>query len=565
MRIVPVFLDARPGYLAGSPGISLLQMPAGSSTVLGRLRAEVSPHAPGRVLVLTTFDPGPDYVASIGGPAAGVDEVLSPAGLARRLHQFEPSDWLLLRDAVTLAAEPLDIGPLVANLEGEGRSSRHLVVPAGTSAGTTERLLLDAEGRVVRIQRYYDRVTWSFAAGVACSAVSVASLHGVLNPHFASLSDLRASLAGAGVPSRDFFIPGPTFNLRREAGYLGLTERLLQPASPRGAALREARCARVASTAVVRGAVVVDAGAEVGERAVLIGPCVVGRGSRVGADAVIAQAVVAPGTDIPAGAVARQRVVTAALASAGALVDDAAPREPASPIGRLREAEERNPFRKLYGLKGPVERAVCLLALVTLAPVLAVLAALVKLSSPGPVLYGDRREGRLGRPFRCWKFRSMAQDAHARQRELVEDNELDGPQFKLQDDPRVTRVGRWLRRLNLDELPQLWNVVRGEMSLVGPRPSPFRENQICVPWRDARLSVAPGITGLWQVCRDRREGADFHQWITYDLLYVNHASPWLDLKILLATGLTLGGRNPVPLRWLVRTEEPAASETERAA
>src|ERR1700704_3514047 len=101
---------------------------------------------------------------------------------------------------------------------------------------------------------------------------------------------------------------------------------------------------------------------------------------------------------------------------------------------------------------------------------------------------------------------------------------LSGPRLKLaphpRGDPRVTRIGRLLRSINLDELPQLINVILGEMSLVGPRPSPFRENQLCIPWREARLSVRPGITGLWQVCRNRRSQGDFHQWIHFDLLYV---------------------------------------------
>ena len=559
-----MFLDARPGYLAGSPGMSLLQMPLGGSTVLERLHAEVSPHAPGRALVVTPFEPAPEYLAAIGGLGVPVETAVSPVGLAGRLHRVEASDFLLFRDSVTATAEPLDLGPALADLEGPEPSVRHMVAPAGTSAGTTERLLLDAEGRVVRIQRYYEKVTWPFAAGVACSIVPVASMLGVRDLHLASLSELRASLASAGVPSRDYFIPGATFNLRREAGFLGLTERALQPPSGRRRTPSVAPSARVHATAVLRGAVVVDADAVVEERAVVIGPCVVGRGSRVGADAVLAQSVVVPGTEVPAGAVARQRVVTAAQVAAGTLVDDAVSREPAHPIGEVREMDVANPFRRIQGFKAPVERAACLAALVLLSPLVAVLAAAVKLTSPGPVFYGDRREGRDGRPFRCWKFRSMAADAHARQRDLEDANQVDGPQFKMANDPRVTAVGRWLRRLNLDELPQLFNVVKGEMSLVGPRPSPFRENQICVPWRDARLSVAPGITGLWQVCRDRSDPADFHQWIYYDLLYVNHASPWLDLKILLATILTLGGRYPVPLRWLVRTET-APAEPRRAA
>jgi lipopolysaccharide/colanic/teichoic acid biosynthesis glycosyltransferase len=128
---------------------------------------------------------------------------------------------------------------------------------------------------------------------------------------------------------------------------------------------------------------------------------------------------------------------------------------------------------------------------------------------------------------------------------------MDGPQFKMDHDPRVTKVGAWLRRMNVDELPQLWNIVCGEMSFVGPRPSPFRENQICVPWRNGRLSVRPGITGLWQVCRKDRKTGDFHQWIHYDLLYVRNVSFRLDVMIFAATIFTLGGRRPVPLRLML--------------
>jgi lipopolysaccharide/colanic/teichoic acid biosynthesis glycosyltransferase len=128
---------------------------------------------------------------------------------------------------------------------------------------------------------------------------------------------------------------------------------------------------------------------------------------------------------------------------------------------------------------------------------------------------------------------------------------VDGPQFKIEADPRVTRLGAFLRDTCIDELPQLINVVVGEMSLVGPRPSPFRENQMCIPWREARLSVRPGITGLWQVCRRKRAKGDFHQWIYYDLLYVRHQSLWVDLKILVATLVSLGGKWSVPLSWIV--------------
>jgi hypothetical protein len=121
----------------------------------------------------------------------------------------------------------------------------------------------------------------------------------------------------------------------------------------------------------------------------------------------------------------------------------------------------------------------------------------------------------------------------------------------MEHDPRVTRLGHWLRKFSLDEIPQLFNVLLGQMSFVGPRPSPFRENQMCVPWREARLSVLPGITGLWQVCRHDRSFGDFHQWIYYDLLYVRHMAPLVDLKILVATAITLGGKTSVPLDWIL--------------
>jgi lipopolysaccharide/colanic/teichoic acid biosynthesis glycosyltransferase len=221
-------------------------------------------------------------------------------------------------------------------------------------------------------------------------------------------------------------------------------------------------------------------------------------------------------------------------------------------------------------LKAAFDIAASAIGLLLLSPILLLIALLVKLESQGPVFYVDRREGRGGRGFRCLKFRTMFAGADAQQRELLAKNQVDGPQFKMARDPRVTRVGGVLRMLNLDELPQLVNVFLLQMSLVGPRPSPFRENQLCIPWRDGRLSVRPGITGLWQVCRHHRSQGDFHQWIHFDLLYVRHVSFLVDLKILAATLLTLGGKWPVPLSWIVskaaeQSEQPPAAVKIRSA
>jgi lipopolysaccharide/colanic/teichoic acid biosynthesis glycosyltransferase len=202
-------------------------------------------------------------------------------------------------------------------------------------------------------------------------------------------------------------------------------------------------------------------------------------------------------------------------------------------------------------LKAGFDVTASAVALLLLSPLFLLIALLIRLESKGPVFYADRREGKGGRFFRCLKFRTMFVGADAQQRELMAKNQVDGPQFKIERDPRVTRIGRVLRKLSLDELPQLINVLFLKMSLVGPRPSPFRENQLCIPWRDGRLSVRPGITGLWQVCRHDRAQGDFHQWIQFDLLYVRHMSFLVDLKILAATVVTLAGQWPFPITWIV--------------
>ena len=174
-----------------------------------------------------------------------------------------------------------------------------------------------------------------------------------------------------------------------------------------------------------------------------------------------------------------------------------------------------------------------LLLLVLLAPVLAIAALMVRVSSPGPALFVQERMGRHGRPFRMLKFRSMRVDAHQERIEVGHLNEATGPVFKIRDDPRLTPVGRVLRRLSLDELPQLINVVRGDMSLVGPRP-PLPEEYATYDSRERRrLAVTPGITCLWQV--SGRSDLDFATWVELDLKYIASWSLLLDLKILLRT------------------------------
>jgi exopolysaccharide biosynthesis polyprenyl glycosylphosphotransferase len=173
--------------------------------------------------------------------------------------------------------------------------------------------------------------------------------------------------------------------------------------------------------------------------------------------------------------------------------------------------------------------------LVASAPLWALVALAVKLTSAGPVLYRQPRAGLNGRPFTMLKFRSMRNDAEQHQAELAVHNEMRGPVFKVTADPRVTPLGRCLRRFSLDELPQLWNVLRGEMSLVGPRPLPIEEvKRFADDAHRRRLSVKPGLTCLWQIS-GRNDIADFDDWVRLDLAYIDQWSLWLDLKIMIAT------------------------------
>ena len=176
-----------------------------------------------------------------------------------------------------------------------------------------------------------------------------------------------------------------------------------------------------------------------------------------------------------------------------------------------------------------------LLCLVLLWPLLLMVALAIKATSPGPILFRQQRSGLNGKPFTMLKFRSMCSDAEQRKLELAVLNEMTGPVFKLSDDPRITPVGRILRRFSIDELPQLFNVLFGEMSLVGPRPLPVDEVQRFDDLSHRRrLSVRPGLTCLWQVS-GRNNVTNFAEWVRLDLEYIDNWSLWLDLKILLRT------------------------------
>jgi len=184
-------------------------------------------------------------------------------------------------------------------------------------------------------------------------------------------------------------------------------------------------------------------------------------------------------------------------------------------------------------IKRLIDIAVAGAALVLLAPLLLLITVLIKLDSPGPAFFKQTRLGRRGKPFACYKFRSMQQEAEKELPQLASLNETVGPIFKIKDDPRCTRVGKALRRFSLDELPQLVNVARGDMSLVGPRPPLPLEVEQYEDWHHDRLNIPTGITGLWQVMG--RSDLSFDEMVMLDLFYAENWSLWLDFKIMLRT------------------------------
>ncbi len=206
----------------------------------------------------------------------------------------------------------------------------------------------------------------------------------------------------------------------------------------------------------------------------------------------------------------------------------------------------RIPLLEYYGkglhgadllLKRSFDIVVSFISLLLLSPLLAAIAIAIKLGSPGPAIYVSRRNGKKGKLFNFYKFRTMVQDAEGMLESLRHLDETDGPIFKIKNDPRITRVGRFLRRYSLDELPQLWNVLKGDMSLVGPRPPTPNEVEQYADWQLKRLEIRPGLTCLWQV--KGRSNLSFREWMKFDLFYIENWSFWLDIKIILRTILVV--------------------------
>ena len=313
----------------------------------------------------------------------------------------------------------------------------------------------------------------------------------------------------------------------------------------------EVRDPALSSGATVIPPVTVGRDCTVSEDAILVGPtsignscavegkavlnsCLVLNDCRIGHGAMLTKCflgegvVVAPGRNLTGAIMVRDPVCDLA-AGRHLLRDTTAECEPLwHPPDTLGRAG-----RVYLAFKRAVDIVLSIFALVVAFPILLIAAVAIKLDSPGPVIFRQRRCGKDGKEFTMYKLRSMRADAEEYKLRVQYLNDVDGPMFKILRDPRVTRVGRILRACNLDEVPQFYNVLRGEMTLVGPRPLSWDEMALNPQWRDTRLTVKPGVTGLWQVKSHNK--SSFAEWIQYDTVYVEGRNTWLDIKILFET------------------------------
>ncbi len=311
------------------------------------------------------------------------------------------------------------------------------------------------------------------------------------------------------------------------------------------------RGSEVSPMATLHGPVMIGRDCVIGPGVQIIGPVCVGdgcvveegtllreslllAGSRVERNSRIEGCVLAADTVVSEGQVLREVVAIPESMDVGDI--DLADTEMliqgvAASAGQYAQSQFRYLLYRTF--KRGFDLAVALIGLTVGSPLILAVALAIKLSSPDPVFFRERRCGRHGREFKMLKFRTMVKDAQEMQAQLRPLNEVDGPVFKIENDPRSTALGRLMRKYSIDELPQLWNVLKGEMSLVGPRPLAAREMQFCSAWRDVRVKVRPGLTGLWQI--SGRSKTSFHDWIRLDIEYVRERSTLLDFQILFRT------------------------------
>lgn len=455
--------------------------------------------------------------------------------IAANLNTAESgSDYLLIHNARFLTTLSSEVFETIA---GSVDADVITIQAAEELSAFYETARLTDKGYLAGVSRpYYDGIEPRIQAAGQPHHILIRRRLLVRHPSLAEISDIDTWLhnaSQAGAKCLHFSAAGAVRDLDSEKGLLSLLsdEAFEEFEIPQRHDLHES--VRAAGTVLWGEHVHVD------QDVILTGPAILCDGVRIHSGAIVKNSVIGPGVEIASEKVIRNRVVWTQRdceSGNGHLTESSY---------RFKAADSTQSFRHWsilsYArfLKRIADILFSLVVLILSTPIFLIVAAIIKLTSPGPIFYPARRQGKYGVEFDCLKFRTMIVQADALQDRLRVVNQVDGPQFKIEDDPRITGIGKFLRDTCIDEIPQFINVLLGQMSVVGPRPSPDRENRTCPAWRDARLSVRPGITGLWQISRTRKIGMDFQEWVYYDMEYVRNLNLWMDMRICVRTVLHL--------------------------
>lgn len=421
-----------------------------------------------------------------------------------------------------------------------------------------EKVKITSKGHVAGFRRLYSDMVlaapfpqdWPCHLFISLDAIDRILVNGTLPLSFDEL--VRRCKSGA-MNCRSLSVAGRSLDLETKTGLLeflaGRIRSRRSSVDRKSSALADhTNNCTISAGARLFGEVILGNNVHIGDNAMVVGPAIICDDVVVKKGAVVRTSIVGPGLSIPGDSFLQERVLVGPdsqdiLSSCAANAGTGQPDKVNLSFApdSVKESTFRTWPRLSYAGFGKriADIIGSAIILILFLPVFPIIAIAIKLSSPGPVFYKARRQGLHGKKFDCLKFRSMMVNADTMQDKLHAVNQVDGPQFKMHNDPRINVVGKFLRDTFIDEIPQFVNVLLGQMSVVGPRPSPDKENSLCPSWRDARLSVRPGITGLWQICRTRQPMKDFQEWIHYDVKYVRDLSLKKDLWVCRQTAMKL--------------------------
>jgi lipopolysaccharide/colanic/teichoic acid biosynthesis glycosyltransferase len=408
--------------------------------------------------------------------------------------------------------------------------------------GQREKVRLTTDGKVAGFRRSYSdsaeftfvSTEWPHHLFIKTNVLDRVLVGDALPLSFSDLLEICRSKA---LILRTVNVGGNVLDLETESGFLSLCKARLSNIQNSKSELRDSNT--ISENARLIGKVLLGKNIHIDPEVIVIGPTIIGDNARIERGAVVNSSIIGPEVCVPKNQFVQSRVIKEPQCDWKCIAR--------RKNNRSLSQDTYGPFRVWPGfsyarcLKRIADCFAATVVLILFAPIMLFVALAIKLTSPGPVFYKDRRQGLHGKQFNCLKFRTMVTGADKIQDILRIVSQVDGPQFKIANDPRINTVGWFLRETYIDEIPQFINVLFGQMSIVGPRPSPESENTLCPFWRDARLSVKPGITGLWQVYRTRQPMKDFQEWIHYDIEYVRNLSLKMDLWICWKTAKKLLG------------------------